>query len=497
MILTSREEIFVECESSCCVDVVLVSDNATAPLIEVQRPSMNKYNIRATRKDLDDCVRSASWDRLRRKWQTIESNPVLCQAVVETKLKSGRTLLHALCKSNTHRPVAVDIIQSIVSAVPSALYIQDATRRQTPLHVAVGSRASLGVIECLLENDPTKQTVTMTDKNGDTPILLAARDSDYEDMTKLLVKYDQSKQSLLIEGNKRKRVPLFYVAVNEFRTTNGNELSEEIRFALLQTHIALIRNTPVDQEESQQSRDSSYRAVEDEEDEDDDNSFENDGCVLEATIACTHLLGKCASRLTAIILKNNMYRRERLFEPDAKGHLMLHRACLAKAQHFEKCLKLRDTHVDLIQSLMELNASSLRHCNARGELPLHLAIQTGKYWGHVDSLVRAYPDSCKHCNAIGELPLHLAMKFGTDMRIAKELWKQYPQAAAVVDGSTRLYPFQLAACRIQRAAPENSASSAHNTPPLGKNAEHTESASVDLIYFFLRESPQVLKQYIR
>jgi ankyrin repeat protein len=383
--------------------------------------------------------------------------------------------------------VAIDIIQSIVSAVPSALYIQDATRRQTPLHVAVDSRASLGVIECLLENDTTKQTVTMTDKNGDTPILLAARDSDYEDTTKLLVKYDQSKQSLLIEGNKRKRVPLFYVAVNEFRTTNGNELSEEIRFALLQTHKALIRNTPVDHEESQPSRDSSYRAVEV---EDDDDSFENDACVLEATIACTHLLGKCASRLTAMILKYSMYRRERLFEPDAKGHLMLHRACLAKTQHFEKCLKLRETHVDLIQSLMELNAPSLRHCNARGELPLHLAIQTGKDWGHIDSLVRAYPDSCKHCNARGELPLHLAIKFGTDIRIAKKLWKQYPQAAAVVDGSTRLYPFQLAACRIERAAPENSASSAHNKPTLGIE-------SVDLIYFFLRESPQVLKQYIR
>jgi ankyrin repeat protein len=410
----------------------------------------------------------------------------------ETKLKSGRTLLHALCKSNTHRPVGIDILQSIVTAVPSALYIQDASRRQTPLHVAVGSRASIAVIECLLENDTTQQTVTMIDKNGDTPILLVAHDSDYEDMVNLLVKYDKSKQSLLIESNKRKRVPLFCVAVNEFRTTNENELSEELRFILLQTHQALLGNTPVDQEESQQSKESSTRAV-----ENDDSSLEDDGCVLEATIACTHLLGKYASRLTAIILKNNFYHRERIFEPDAKGHLMLHRACVATAQYFENCLKLHGTHVDLIQCLMELNAASLKHCNARGELPLHLAIQTGKDWGHVDSLVRAYPDSFKHCNARGELPLHLAIKFGKDMRIARELWKHYPQAAAIVDGSTRLYPFQLVACHSQRAAPENNASSAHNKPPLGKHAEPTETESVDLIYFFLRESPQVLKQYTK
>jgi ankyrin repeat protein len=330
----------------------------------------------------------------------------------------------------------------------------------------------------------------MIDKNGDTPILLAARDSVNEDMTKLLVEYDESKLSLLIESSKGKRVPLFYVAVNEFRTTNENELSEEVRFILLQSHKALLRNMHLDQEESQQSRDSSYRAV-----ENNDCILEHAGCVLDATIACTHLLGKYASRLTAIILKNDFYRRERLFKPDAKGQLMLHRACIANAQHFEKGLKLHDTNVDLIQSLMELNDSSLKHCNARGDLPLHLAIQTGKDWGHVDSLVHAYPDSCKHCNARGELPLHLAIKFGTDMLIAKELWMQYPQAAAIVDGWTRLYPFQLVACRIQRAAPENSASSAHKKPRIGKNAEHTESESVDLIYFFLRESPHVLKQY--
>lgn len=455
---------------------------------------MNKYNIRAIRKDLDDCVRSASWNSFRRKWQTIESNLEFCQAVVETKLKSGRSLMHALCKSGTHRPVGIDILQSIITAVPSVLYIQDASRRQTPLHVALDSGASLGVIECLLMNDTTQQTVTMMDKNGDTPILLAARHSDSEDMIKLLVKYDRSKQSLLMESKQRKRVPLWYVAVNELRTANGNELSEELRFMLLQTHQALRGYEPVDQEVSQMSNDS-YRAVT----TDDSSSLqdENDGgCVLEATIACTHLLGKYTPRFTAIILKNNLYRRERLFNPDENGNLMLHHACMATAQHFERNLKLDDTQVDLIQHLEELNPASLSHTNARGELPLHLAIQTGKDWGHITTLLRAHPDSVKQCNARGELPLHLAIKYGYK-RIAKALWKQYPQSAAIVDGSTRLYPFQLVACHNQREVAEISDCMTHEKLLVGNDLEVTRTASSDLIYFFLRESPHVLRRYTR
>jgi Ankyrin repeats (3 copies) len=297
----------------------------------------------------------------------------------------------------------------------------------------------------------------------------------------------------LMEGKQRKRVPLWYVAVNELRTTNGNELSEELRFMLLQTHQALLRYEPVDQEVSQQSNDS-YRNV-----PTDHYSLkdENDGgCMLQATIACTHLLGKYAPRLTATLLKNNLYRRERLFEPDEEGNLMLHHACMATAQRFERNLKFDDTQVDLIQHLIELNAASLNHYNAWGELPLHLAIQTGKDWGHINTLLRANPDSVKECNARGELPLHLAIKFG-HKRFAKALWKQYPQSAAIADGSTRLYPFQLVACHNQRAAPEISDCTTHERVPVGNNVEATRTASADLIYFFLRESPQVLKHCTR
>ena len=402
--------------------------------------------------------------------------------------------MHALCKSDMHRPVGIDLLQSIITAVPNVLYIQDASRRQTPLHVALDSGASLGVIECLLTNDTTQQTVTIIDKNGDTPLLLAARHSDSEDMIKLLLKHDRSKQSLLMESKQRKRVPLWYVTANELRTTNGNELSEELKFMLLQTHQALLGYKLVDQVPSHMSNDS-YKAV-----PTDDNSSltdENDGgCVLEATIACTHLLGKYTPRLTAIILKNNLYRHERLFKPDKEGNLMLHHACMATAQYFDRNLKLDDTQVDLIQHLVELNAASLSHYNARGELPLHLAIQTGKDRGHINTLLRAHPDSVEQCNARGELPLHLAIKLGYK-QIAKTLWKQYPQSAAIVDGSTGLYPFQLVACHNLREAAEIRDCTTQEKLPVGDNVESARTASVDLIYFFLRESPHALKPHTR
>jgi hypothetical protein len=65
-----------------------------------------------------------------------------------------------------------------------------------------------------------------------------------------------------------------------------------------------------------------------------------------------------------------------------------------------------------------------------GMLPLHCAIKVER-----TGTVKAYTPK-------GELRPHLALKYSSASEIMK-LWNHYPEAASIVDISTRIYPYQL------------------------------------------------------
>jgi hypothetical protein len=66
----------------------------------------------------------------------------------------------------------------------------------------------------------------------------------------------------------------------------------------------------------------------------------------------------------------------------------------------------------------------------KGMLPLHCAIKVER-----TGTVKAYTPK-------GELRPHLALKYSSASDIMK-LWNHYPEAASIVDISTRIYPYQL------------------------------------------------------
>jgi len=217
---------------------------------------MNKYNVRAIRKDLDSNVRNASWKKFRTTFTALQKNSVLCKAVVELKPKypgsrhgNSASLLHSLCRaSKSTPPVPADIIDAVASTVPSCLLLKNEYNRQIPLHVALSNGALLYIIESLLRNDIENKSLGIVDNNGDTPLLLAVRSSNEwlrEEYVEVLSKCDKNKQSFLILSKKRRLLPLFYVAENELRITYRDEhdLPKYLQSVLLQTyHALLIKN---------------------------------------------------------------------------------------------------------------------------------------------------------------------------------------------------------------------------------------------------------------
>jgi ankyrin repeat protein len=504
---------------------------------------MNKYNVRAIRNDLDDCFRSASWKNFRSKFQTMENDKELCHAVItcqpHKKGKVGRmrknmkgSLLHSLCGINTKpHPVPTDIIEAIATVVPKALYAQDENGR-TPLHKAIYQGGRLDIIECLLELDKTKQSLLIVDKNGDTPLLLAVRSNEdsAENIVYLLLHHDVSKLSLLIEGGrKKKRAPIWYVASKELRSMGDQEeeLPDELRCILLHTFQAIQGRTntqPIMDDPLTQILYAGAGWDEDLIDDDDDatsstlfdieSQSQDIPLLLRAMIACTHLLEKQMSKLFEFMLRRDTYRRVFLSpEADEDGNLMLHHVCMAKVPQFDQKLNLdrKKATTNLIAFLIQQTPTMVKHANAQGDLPLHLAIQTGKVWDHIESLTTAYPEALRHCNLRGELPLHVAIKYSLGshddgmMQAVKMLWKLYPEAAVVQDASTRLYPFQLVACQEwhaskskckQQAPPPESARHDETQDEDDESSKGPEAERLTLIYTFLLESPQVLQLFL-
>ena len=85
-----------------------------------------------------------------------------------------------------------------------------------------------------------------------------------------------------------------------------------------------------------------------------------------------------------------------------------------------------------------------------------------------------------------QLPLHLAIEnysatIVSEREVLINIWKQYPEAATIVDGKYHLFAFQLvaaaAACRTIRP-----------------NDENDDIDSLEISFLFLKAFPQVLHQ---
>ena len=413
----------------------------------------NKYNIRANRQVLDNFIRKRAWIAFRDHFceYTLED----AQAVVEyNNNTTHRTLLHSLCDISNSAPPPPDLLYIVAESSPRSLLLYDSGR--TPIHLCVMKGYSLKALKSLLSlaekcDSLDKQHLLLaTDSRGYTPLLAAVCkfDNINESITRYLVNQDVNGTSLLIPTATKKKqkhhAPLRYVASSEsVFVGEGLESPEDLlRFILVRTYLARMKEIYHDHERD------TYIA-----------ETENDVCLLQAAILCFDLFGspKTASSIASFIIRNQLYQAERLHSStDAAGNLTVHIAYISSSEYNNNhILKLGSRETDyginsddctLMEYILKSSPNSLLCRNDKKEIPLHCAIKSKRSWLDVQRLIDSCPNSASTRTGEGELPLHLAMKCGnSNSDYIMKLWATYPEAAIILDGSTGLFPFQLAA----------------------------------------------------
>lgn len=426
----------------------------------------------------------------------------LRKAVIESRSpqrvdRRTPTLLHALCDCiHTTPPVPMDLLEIVFETCPHLL--SSPTMEKSPLSMLLDRQAAPRILECLLRYDTSRGSLYRHDqKNGDTPLLQAIKQQANEEVIMLLVSYDTTRGSLLVPSKKRNRVPLYYVVNHElsFLDLEHDDIPDEMSYMLLQTYQALRiqrgelppRSIPprddiedvIDEDDGSDSETTS-----DDHHDDDDadgrnlSDEERSMQLLRAVLACAHLLGD----KNAVNLVRSFVSRitDVTTTRDKLGNTILHH--LSQATYVFAQSALLEGRL-LVNAILELQPDSMESPNVQGDLPLHVALKTGKPWVDViATLINACPETATARNSVnGRLPLHLAILHypTSESNVIRKLFKSFPGAINLPDPMTRLLPFHLAAMSDNRRLPTNDLDQISDT------------------YFLLRASPEVLSQYVR
>lgn len=489
-------------------------------------PKPNKYNIRAVRNELETCIRNKSWTSFRHAFTHLELELQTAVAKAQSgksKQSSSPPLLCVLLERIRESPSTyppIDLFEYILQACPISTKnkkLQFYTN-YNPLLIAIDRNAPMAVIKLLLKYDENCEMLYLTKKlqrESHPPILKVARhlyqraDNYLEDILRLLVSHDVTKQSLLLPSPAKKKVALYYVCNDTVAflpaqiSSDGSDrdivVDDLTKFMLLQTQQGI---------EIQQGRriPATFPSMEkltvgdDSGDGDGEHGYGNDeigfftssvrqtkACgvseeedgistnnahaieLLQAAITCAHLLGirKCMH-----LIQHLVYRTLDFSHADKNGNTLLH--CIASAidaeAFLEECLVACESSSDtkrrnLIQYLVAECPKMLTERNSDGDTPLHLAIRHNKRLNLLTELcppnhaasVLSTPTNNKSNSGDNDdntvtnnnqLPLHLAIEQFLPLRqsnVILELWNRYPEATTIRDGKYGLYPYQLVA----------------------------------------------------
>jgi ankyrin repeat protein len=477
----------------------------------------NKYNVLAKRRELDNTIRNGAWNKFRCRLEDLSAAPELLQAVVLTnksKLGNGGTLLHAILK---HNNLSVNASAKFISqSVPQSLHVQD-SRLATPLHLAIESYQSTTLVESFLEklreleqkNELHKlsKVLVTTDKSGDNPLLKAARQNATH-LIPLLVRYDETGSSTLVENKKKNRVALWYCVSNELQYVCKSKQyfpPREVKIILLSTFFALQRSwgLPVAQEDcmllEQLLKESPTSCIQHPPTTESINRL-----VLRALVGCSHLLGKLSIKLMDLLSENeNFPSLSKAIDPEQ--NCLLHHLCLKDTRMLPDRTAANVTNLLLLVKRDNCDYdSAIRHRNRSLNLPLHVAVGNHNF-DFARDLLKAYPGALECANELGELPVHILLKLkppfvddiSTFATILMDFRTKSPATLTVQDGETGLYPFQLAGCcewgpylrsdngGMDEAAPANSTM-------VQEAILETDVRWVDMIYDLMQAAPQVV-----
>ena len=324
------------------------------------------------------------------------------------------------------------------------------------------------------DDDHNNNPWRMRDWRGDTPLHVAAQTDGY---VQILLHYGGVEQTLLTntattatfttmrnnstnnnnndtDGMTKGVVPLWYKVDEELRNLhdergdnhNHCKLSDELQVLLLATHAALSQ---------QENNNNNIVMHDDDDDKEDMNMNYNDPSVLSAVVSCSILLDRYAVPLLDVLLST----------PVCDMSLLLHAICRHETTTLQgatiNALLFKRVWTTCLEPFeQERRRTALAQLpDAHGNLPLHGAVSTGK--AYTTTVQQANPTALRHGNARGELPLHVALKHkkhaatscaadaartdDASAVVVQTLWRADPTTLRVQDGPTGLYPFMLAA----------------------------------------------------
>ena len=171
--------------------------------------------------------------------------------------------------------------------------------------------------------------------------------------------------------------------------------------------------------------------------------------------------------------------------------------------------------------LLSTDSQFLMEKDADGQYPIHIMIMNRTYflqmpqllnrisrkleWSDGDgaevfitfifkAIMRNVPQCAQQLNDEGLLPLHLAsdpnrinLHDSHRVDLVRAIWEAYPEASEVVDESTGLPPFALAARRMHKTWPKKHPS---------EDDDSEFSSDISISFFLLRENPEILSKYI-
>ena len=475
----------------------------------------NKYNVQAKRLALDDLIRKRAWDEFRDVFSRLshpapadeDGDATLRRAVAHCRNRhtAHRTLLHSLCDvPSDASPPPADVVRLVAGACPQSLALREPGSERTPLHLALARGAAAATVAALATAADAADRrrvggLLALDARQQTPLLLALRAGAADDTVKCLVELDRDGASLLLprcrqKGPRRGDVPLKYAALRDsvFVGEGLEDARDLLRFMIVRTYCAKLKQMFPSPHAKADNRSAS--------------DMDANTCPLQATILCYELFGspKVASSILAYIIRRGLHHRDKLdSQTDFAGNLTLHIVCCSDTPAFDRVLKMgeRDSDYGINAkdcSLMEyllaatpdpLAAPHLSR-NRAGDIPLHCAIRSGKELRELRLLLEACPSAARHGTAKGELPLHLAIKCGSPRAVVMELWRHFAEAAGMVDRSTGLYPFQLAA--VVGRTPQQCRKGKRRGMSRRGEGIYPDGTQLDLPFFFLRECPSVL-----
>jgi hypothetical protein len=240
--------------------------------------------------------------------------------------------------------------------------------------------------------------------------------------------------------------------------------------------------------------------------------------ILQTVIRCAHYMNDNDLSKLSTLLVLNIHCDDSFHTLDDNGNTFFHLICQSDGSD-----RFITENNNLLRLLANKLPTGLVTPNYHGRLPLHVAIENGKDWKFLESLIHLCPESVRTplsgANTTGvssskqQLPLHtMLFQYCNGTCYSSDdilrMWNAYPESALMADPTTGLYPFQVAATMVPPSSTmkitENHNKKYNKPTPKDDTAEiddvvvdgDDDEKILSTVYCLLHGSPELLKLFV-